>query len=331
MGLVLDWKASLGYRFDPFDPAIIKQDTIHGLDDLKERFNLWLIKGGQLGTIAGEKGVGKTLFLRWIENELAPRRSHHQHYFDAKAGGSADDLRRALGKHGLFARLLRAKDDQELLARLAKQQNVILIDNAGGLHKDALQLLGQVLDKTPSHAVLADTPERLAKLDLPLKDGLSLRIGKYGQDYLRTILTARINAAGVAGTHPFDDQTLARLFKEADGNPSQLLRLARERAIELSLKAGKGRTTTAPAQKKLISIRIANDTSASKTIATPDATGADAAALEGVVAEATAPLPEQNPAPKPALTQEEIALFDELASKEAKPRKTAKKAKRRRT
>ena len=352
LGLVLDWKASLGYRFDPFDASILKQDVLLGLDDLKERFNLWLIKGGQLGTIAADKGMGKSMFLRWVETELAPKKSHQQLCLDARVGGTADDLRKMIGaRHGIFSKFLpgKVKDDNELLARLAKQQNVILIDNAGGLHKDALALLGQILDKTPSHAVLSDTPERLAKLDLPAKDGLSLRIGKYAHDDLRAILTARINTAGVAGTHPFDEQELTHLLKEAEGNPTQLFKAARERAIELSLKSGKGPaavatapTPSAPAQKKrFISIRIAKGTQTGKQESQRSAapvvtsTAADADALREIVAENERPAPVSAPksAQQPALTAHEIALFDELASKAPaqKParKKAAKKAKRR--
>ncbi len=341
MGLVLDWKASLGYRFDPFDPAVVRQNALQGLDDLKERFNLWLIKGGQLGTIVGEKGAGKTAFLRWIENELAPKRSHQQYYFDERATGSADDLRKSLGaRHGMFSKFLSgAKDDKQLLAKMAKQQSVILIDNAGGLAKDALALLGTIIDKTPAHAVLTDTHERLDKLDLPVKDGLALKIGKYSATDLREILTAKIAGAGVANAHPFSDGELRTLIQQAQGNPATLLKLARERAIELSLKSGKGAQAAAPVavssgKKKLISIRLARPVekgaqeeapSAQATTPVHTNTDEDIAALSDIVERSPATEPTHRKESKPApLSLSEADLLRELSGHSVKsPKKKA--------
>jgi hypothetical protein len=275
--------------------------------------------------------------LRWIERELAPKKSHQQYYFDARANGSADELRKSLGaRHGMFSKFLSgAKDDKQLLAQMAKQQSVILIDNAGGLNKDALALVGTIIDKTPAHAVLADTHERLDKLELPVKDGLALKIGKYDAAELRALITARIAAAGVADAHPFSDGDLRALIQQAQGNPASLLKLARERAIELSLKSGKGTIAAAPTtpsggKKKLISIRLARPTAKSDEPAqqqpssapTQSSTDEDIAALSGIVAQAPKIESQRKESAPMTLSLSEAELLRELSGhKETAPKK----------
>lgn len=261
MALVLDWQKKLGYRHDPFDmriPQPVKQHIV-GTYDLQERINLFLIKEEQFGTITGEHGTGKTMLLRWVEEELARHKTHTQQYIDARG---KESLLGALSRRTLLQRVFKRSAKQprdELLRRLAKERRVILIDNAGHMSADDLVLLADILSKTPTVALLADRDLRLPAFH----DRLKATMPKYGAAELTEMLRRRIEAAGGRGTHPFDAAELERLIRKAE-NPAKLLQLARERAIELSLKA------TAPpapapvtAGKGLFSIKIEKGNKAS--------------------------------------------------------------------
>lgn len=234
MSLVLDWKKKLGYRNDPFHTDIPR--PVHrflvGLDDLQEKFNLFLIKNHRVGMLSGEKGAGKTMFLRWVEESLRDRK-----YRAAYLSGRGRNVLEDLTHDGIFARFRKRTPDDRykaLLKRLRKRRYVFLVDDAGSLDKANTELLLDILDKTETHVLLADTPEKLKKIDLT--DQLKAALPDYGHEQLVEILARRITAAGGSGTFPFEDSHLKGLTKKAKGSPAKLLELAREQAIELSLK-----------------------------------------------------------------------------------------------
>lgn len=246
MGLVLDWKKKLGYTKDPFEQVVFLPvgKYVTGLQEQKEKFNLFLIKEDTYGTVSGERGTGKTTFLSWMEEQLggsikaayidASEKSKRAQFTDALLGEKASFFARKISK---TLDKPQAEKEQLLMKKLAVR-HVVLIDNAGSLAKDTQELLMQIMEKTPTHVVCADTKERLAKLDLQ-NDKLGLRTQNYSSSELITILRKRIESAGGSGTFPFEDEQLEKLAEQADGNPAKFLALTREKAIELSLKTGK--------------------------------------------------------------------------------------------
>ncbi len=244
VALVLDWKKKLGYTRDPFEPAPPSPASRYavGFEDVQERFNLFLIKHERLATLSGEPGTGKTLFLAWAQEQL--KAGYKTHAIDAERHGTADALRDAVlsGSVSLLARALRnplrkGADEKRalLLKNLSAGKQILLIDNAGALSPEALALLKEIMDATQTHIVLADTKERLER-GQPRGAHLALKTPAYTHAQLASILERRIAGAGGSGTFPFDGEQLAALVRKADGNPARLLALARERAIELSLK-----------------------------------------------------------------------------------------------
>jgi energy-coupling factor transporter ATP-binding protein EcfA2 len=273
--LVLDWKKKLGYTKDPFEPNVPTpvQQFLVGANALQEKCNLFLIKGQRYGTIQGERGSGKTMFLHWIAQAVGAHRGYRAILIDGAESSRSADLLRALGSgaSGFFARTLGARIGkgavptiESVLAQLGKGTSVILVDNAGSLHKDAIEILNTILERTSAHIIAADTPERIRRLDIAHKDDLGIAMPSYGKAELVELLRRRIASAGGAGTFPFEDEHLDLLVRKADGSPVRLLQLSRERAIELSLKASAPpRAAAAPvaqgdesAKRKFLSIRI---------------------------------------------------------------------------
>lgn len=272
MALVLNWQRKLGYQKDPFDtniPTPVKKYII-GTEHLQERLNLFLIKEEQFGTISGEKGCGKTMLLRWMDEELAPQRSHMQQYMDAKVMHAPDTIVSTLLKNRLsllekgLRKFMKGKKDprQQLLQHLAKEKKtVLLVDNAGYLNDAGIALFAEIKEKTRTHIIFADTAERLKRLglgDAKLHDTLKLALPTYTGQHCHDILQRRIEGAGSSETYPFSEQEVQRLAKHADNNPTKLLQGARERAIELSLKTVSAPPTRAEPERKggFLSIKI---------------------------------------------------------------------------
>lgn len=263
MALVLDWQKKLGYKKDPFDPApqTPAKRYIVGLEDIQQRINLFLIKEERIASLSAEQGTGKTTLLKWVDEELAPQKTHAQHYIDAKLMPKADQIIDSLVKSRIsllektFSKVTSASPEvkmQFLLKKLASEnKNVLIIDNAGSLEKSALDMLQDITVKTPTHIILADTEASLKALEV--KAQMHLKLPTYRDDQLAELVQRRIESAGGSGTHPFDDTELHTLFKKSERNPAKLLALARERAIELSLKSA---PAPAPEPTKFLTIKV---------------------------------------------------------------------------
>lgn len=263
MALILDWKKKLGYKNDPFTQEIPKPAAkfLVGLDDIQEQFNLFLIKEYRFGTIKGDNGQGKTMFLRWVDESLQDRK-YRAEYIDAKE--TKNLLEHLIGKttSTLSRKFSKSKTPDEkydlLIGKFQKKRYVLLIDNAGSLSKADMDFLNDVIDKTTAHIVLADEKDRLKKLSYDSADKLKAELPEYTHEQLTNMLERRIESVGGAGTFPFDEKTLKDLTKKCKGNPSMLLELAREKAIELSLrvrrvpKPAKAASAPRPADEKRI-------------------------------------------------------------------------------
>jgi len=242
VGLVLDWKKKLGYAHDPFEKKIMRPAHLYivGFEKEQEAFNLFLIKNNQLATLSGDEGTGKTTFLAWALDVL--KGDYAANYVDAKKANKQVqliDTFLASNTSMLTRRFALKKPADEkykkLLAQLEKKPHMLLIDHAGSLTNEGVALLLDVIQKTRTHLLLADTKEGIKGLDLA-DVKLKLSTPSYTDDELTSILRKRIEGAGSVGTFPFDESELKKLVKASAGNPARLLENARERAIELSLK-----------------------------------------------------------------------------------------------
>ena len=251
MALVLDWIKKLRYTKNPFEPVLFTPVSgfVVGLNTgVQERFNLFLIKDDRFGTVTGDKGTGKTTFLRWMDEALDPQKSHIQHYLDTKDTGRRDEITRSLlnsrlsffeRQFGKTLKLPPQERENALLQKFAQEERtVILIDNAGSLGKTELDFFSTIITKTPTHVIFADTEERIKKLNLndTFVDKLKIKTPEYTSEQLIELLRKRIESVGGRGTFPFNEQELIVLTKKAEKNPLKLFAAAKDRAIELSLR-----------------------------------------------------------------------------------------------
>ncbi|MDD9953803.1 MAG: ATP-binding protein [Candidatus Woesearchaeota archaeon] len=272
MALVLDWKKKLGYTEDPFAEEVKHpvRDYIVGTKPVQEKFNLFLIKNQQFGTVAAEEGMGKSTFLEWIAEELERSGKNKAHYLNAKYHGTQTKLLDAFVRENFsfFTRSSLLKKPAEakyekLIVKLAKNNHVLLIDNASNLSKEASQLLASIMTKTPTHILFADTKANLKKLGLSgmFEDKLKVTIKEYTKENLMDMIKYRIEGAGSVGIFPFKEKELEKLIKKANHNPKKLLHITRDKAIELSLKVTElpeppAKVISAERRGRLFSIKI---------------------------------------------------------------------------
>lgn len=250
MGFVFDWQKKLGYRRDPFvaSPAKRVNDYIVDREEERNRLNLFVIKQRRFGILQGAAGMGKSTLLGWLEEQL------RAHFLKVRVVHFRDEKSVADPKR-FFAQLLDEslnilertvtkpheklkKDELEpfLLRRLSKHQFVILVDEANRLAKENKELLHRIVETCPSCQVLLVLERVLKEHEAFGKDELDLTVTEMDESALIELLSRRIGLAGGVGTFPFDGAELKHLVGAAKRHPVKLLALARERAIELSLK-----------------------------------------------------------------------------------------------
>lgn len=268
MALVLDWQKRLGYRKDPFETTVQRpvKKFITGLLSEQERITLFLIRNNPYGTITGPEGSGKTTLLQWLSEELDASRKYRGIYIDAAQAGTKPrllDLLLPKGKMSFrkrFGKILKVSvtDDEkerEILKTISKKVTIILVDNARKLSSTGKEFLSAI----SGHATLIFADETLENEGFG-QDMLGLQMPEQDPDVLVEILRKRIETRGGSrGTFPFEKDHLDALTKKAKGNPGKLLELAREKAIELSLRVER-KPRSAPAtpdeKRGFFSIRI---------------------------------------------------------------------------
>jgi type II secretory pathway predicted ATPase ExeA len=259
MALTLNWQQKLGYHADPFRSSVAPaRKYLVGLSHVQEKINLFLIKEDRFGTITGPSGVGKSLLLQWIDEELASQDSHEQHKISGKLKSDAivDALlheKRPLLKRQLvrFMKIDAQAKRKELFQRAAKKKTVIIVDDAGDLGAHEVELLSDLMQRTQTQLIIADTKERIAALKLSLIDKLRIEIPEYSTEDLVELLRKRIEAAGGSDTHPLAAEERKTVIEKAKHNPAKLLQVARERVIELSIRA-----QPIQKQKGFISVKV---------------------------------------------------------------------------
>jgi len=250
MAFVLDWQKKLGYRNDPFivDPGQRVQAFFVDREAEREKINLFIIKRGKVGILQGAKGAGKTTLLRWVAEEL----EHHGLkgnvllLADEKVLASKNKLLQALLERNLSVlertvtkpheKLKGEELEKLLLEKLAKRHSLIIVDDAQALEKEQLDLLKTILQSCPEAQVILAL-ERVLKAHEALgNDDLGLSLEEMSDEHLTELLEKRIALAGGTGTFPFEDEDIEKLLAGSKKNLVKLLELARERAIDLSVK-----------------------------------------------------------------------------------------------
>lgn|GEM_PF-2122515 len=249
MGFVHDWQKALGYHKDPFVEVPSKSVEQYFVDREAERekLNLFIIKRHRFGTISGPKGSGKTALLCWLQQELTKHRhktimltgkilEHRKPFFDYLLNGTLHIIEKTVTRP--HEKLKKDEVETFLLQKLRKRHVIFLVDEAQLLIKENKELLKTILRECPESQVLL-VLERVLKEHAEWgKDELAMELGGMGIDALKQLIGKRIALAGGVGIHPFSNAELEGLIAKVKQSPVKLLVLARERAIELSLKAG---------------------------------------------------------------------------------------------
>ncbi len=250
--LVLNWTRLFCWHDDPFKDALLYPiDEFFVLDKEKRSgINHFLIKGEAYGTITGDKGSGKTAFMHWIAWELGAHHPEVVPCFIDCSGKKVNDIE--LTKQLIYpflnmyqktvSRPFEEMNAQEistyLKSKVGEKPFVLLIDEPYNISEKGIDIL-LALQKTGMRFqfIIAGEKEELKKSPLGkgLKDCLKFELNGLDLSQTALLLKKRIEAVGGEGTYPFDQQTLKMLKDHARGNPLEILALAKEKAIQLSI------------------------------------------------------------------------------------------------
>ncbi len=230
-GFTLDWVSSLGWSANPFE---IEGYPIAGMEDERQKINLFFIKKKRFGIIKGHSGSGKTTLIMWLKKELARYKNIVVRAFNAHQAASANDFRILLADtfRGFLGRgkPISNSDLQDLIHKKQNGRLVLLIDDAHALPAGAVDTINAVLELEAT--VLLSASEKISGVNA--SDDLDLILEKRDvSDYMR-ILKQRIESVGGSGIFPFTKKDVQSMAKKA-GNTREFLSLAMDYAIHLSL------------------------------------------------------------------------------------------------
>lgn len=239
MGFVRDWQKKLGYRHDPFLAVPSKKVSDYFVDREEEReaLNLFIIKQKRFGILHGDEG--KSTLAGWLKEQVGDNAL----ILDPK---KKKEFSEQLMQHALnFIERTVTKPHEKvkgeqlqalLLKKLARRDLLLIIDDASDLQNDQKWLLKQIIESCPKIQVILVTQKPLKEHADYGVDELNLSLKTMPNDQLSMLLQQRIELTGSRGTWPFDEDEIEKLITKAKSNPKKLLELARDRAIELSLK-----------------------------------------------------------------------------------------------
>lgn len=250
--LVLKWSRVFCWHEDPFKPEMLYPlDEFFVLDkEKKSALNRFLVKGESYGTITGEEGAGKSMFLHWIRWELE---THHPELVpclldcsDKKVSDAMLIKQLMLPFLNMYQKTVSRPFEEmkpEALAQYIKKKVgqkpfVLLIDEPENIPEKGYDLFA-LLQKggLRMHIIVAGEKEELKKslFGKGMKDSLKFELTGVTTDGAAQLLKKRIEAVGGQGTYPFDHQIVKMLCDHAKGNPLKLLELAKEKVIQLSI------------------------------------------------------------------------------------------------
>ena len=270
MAFVLDWQKRLGYKTDPFVDLPQGKTADFFVDREAERaaLNLFVVKQSRFGLLQGSQSSGKTTLLRWVEEQLRGGQVRallldgsvgYDAFLDATISATLNPLEKRLLKPQ--AKVVKAAREDFLIHRIADKQFIILVDNAQGLEKESKALLKRILASCAGAQLIFAVERALKEHEEYGEDALGLTLEEMDNDALIALLRQRIALVGGDGTYPFDEEACKRLIATSKRNPRKLLVLAREQAIEISVKGPPPRraSKTAPSEK---AVRIGKATKA---------------------------------------------------------------------
>lgn len=258
---VLEWEAALGYKENPFKIEIMSPVSkyIANLESEKERANLFVITNKKFGTVTGEEGAGKTIFLMWLEEQL--QKFKHKivvNYIDWSEAKTNIRLVRELFRPSSGFKAFSDKEldgidtenfDVKLKEELGNKKYVLLIDNLQKFTKERFLFLDKLITMN-TQIIITGGKELSGSLDsirswldgrgIHLKDELNVRLDEISLTGTKEMIAKRIAKAGGKSLYPFDEELLKSIWLKAKKNPKRIIELCHDYAIELSVKKSDG-------------------------------------------------------------------------------------------
>lgn len=235
MAFVIDWKRKLGYNADPFER---ERHALVGREEERKRLNIFIIKQQRFGTISGGDGTGKSALLSWLREEL---RQHKLDVISVSGAATHEEflapfLHRGFSFYERFTKPKHSKREREDLAiKRTRGRVVLLIDDAEKLSKEEKEFLQHLLEARSEVQLIIALPRVLKEHASYGEDALALELEPLGEEIV-PMLAKRIALVGGVGTFPFAEADLKKIAKQAKGDAPRALDIAREQAIERSLK-----------------------------------------------------------------------------------------------
>lgn len=254
---VLDWEAELGYSENPFKSKILTpvSDYFVGYEKERNKTNLFIINNEKFGIISGQDGVGKTILLRWLYEQLQQYKDKILVLFlNGKVLSQEFILVKSMVNPLLSIyekKIKKVNKDVNiernlsvLKRKLGSKKLILLIDDVEIIPSRVLFLLKKIYSVMPLQIIMACNNQVAQKLRAEdwLKDRLKIQLKGLGVSETRAMIGKRIKNFGGEDIFPFDDSYIRKICKNAAYNPKQILVLCQHYAIELAVKQLKRKT-----------------------------------------------------------------------------------------
>ncbi|MEK6963007.1 MAG: AAA family ATPase [Nanoarchaeota archaeon] len=247
---LLEWYKRLKFEINPFEDEILRpiDDSLCGYVEEKKKLNLFVLEKQSFGMVQAERGFGKTMLLKWLQEQLAPHEKRYvAWYLKANELKTEQDLVKTLIEPlmGSIEKAITHPQNKLTLEQLApylakklgKKTLFLFIDEIGSLPPKYLSLFKHLYTGNLSvQIILAGTKTELAEASsIGQKDALKINLKGITLDEARQFIQKRIERAGGLGLHPFTPTHFQQLYEKSSRNPALLLKLCREKALQLSL------------------------------------------------------------------------------------------------
>ncbi|MFH1396903.1 MAG: AAA family ATPase [archaeon] len=259
--LVLEWEKALGYRENPFKGEILEPAGKYAVnfENEKEKVNLFIISDKKFGTIIGEKGTGKTIFLKWLEEQLEKfKYKVVVKYMDWSGVKTNTKFVKELfkpssGFKGLSEKGLSEIEvenfDKKLKESIRDKKYVLLIDNLQKLTKERFLVLDTLIAMN-TQIIIAGDKELMNSIDsirgwlddrgIRFVDDLKIKLEGISLKGAKEMIAKRIAKVGGKSFYPFDEELLKKIWLKGKRNPVKIMELCNDYAIELSVKKSEG-------------------------------------------------------------------------------------------
>ena len=245
-GFVLNWEQELGFSGDPFKQEIITpvSDVIANMEKEREALNLFIIEKGAFAMLIGEHSTGKTILLKWLEEQLERyKRDMVINYVEGRELRIEKLQEIMLKPFGYTA--TKEPIVSTLKQKLGNRRYILIIDGLERLTKEIASFFNTLCVYLEMQLIISSTKE----LEIPqakegevdyFKNGLKIQLKEMHFDSAAEMVQKRIEKFGKKGLYPFDEELLKKMWDDSKKDTVKLLELCRKQAIGFAIKKSKG-------------------------------------------------------------------------------------------